>query len=601
MQSINHFRRIICIAVVATIAWMVAPMEAMSQTYDYPTATQNIIAFPTAHGFGKYATGGRGGKVVTVTTLEDDATNPPEGSLRWALKQHPNEPLTVLFDVSGYIRLKDVLNVRRTTGLTLAGQSAPGEGICITGRKFCFGFSENVIVRNMRFRVGSHDTEGNLIATDQSMGGENTANMIYDHCTLGWSAEENTTSSDSKFITFQYTIFHEGLYNAGHGKGSRGYGACLGGSQCTFVYNLFTNNYTRAPRFSGAQSTDYITYVEYINNVNYNWGKEAGCYGGDVNVDSRHYHTAETNFVNNYYRPGPYTKRRLTSVDKYWFFGQTVDDPDQEIPRFFFDGNVMEGNAERTADNWKGVTTDSSYEYMLPEMKVDTFIQPQKFYPGYSFDWSAYTFYNDMETAEQALLTTLKKVGASVRDSVERRLVREVRDGVTTFDGSTLGAGGMIDTPADCEGFIAYPTYTPRGTDWDSDGDGMPDYWEDLNGFDKNNAEDGNYINAEGYTALEKYLCELMGESITGQFGSATSIRTKFAVQFNAYIDGQTLYVEGTDDLRSIHLFDIQGLCRLEQKINGSVSINLRALPAGVYILWVTDKNGYRNAVKLRK
>ena len=172
-------------------------LKTQAQSYDYPAVTQNILAFPSAHGFGKYATGGRGGKVVTVTTLEDDVNSPPAGSLRWAVEQYKNEPITIVFNVSGYIRLKGVLNIRRTTGVTLAGQTAPGEGICIINHKMGICFSENVIIRNMRFRVGNRDGEGNLIATDQSFGAENIANVIVDHCTLGWSAEENTTTSDS--------------------------------------------------------------------------------------------------------------------------------------------------------------------------------------------------------------------------------------------------------------------------------------------------------------------------------------------------------------------------------------------------------------------
>ena len=157
-------------------------LGAFSQDFDYPTAIQNIPAFPTAEGFGKFATGGRGGKVVTVTTLEDDTLNTSPGSLRWAVNQYPNEPITIVFNVSGHIRLKKILSIRRTAGVTIAGQTAPGEGICISGHKVLLGFSENMIIRNMRFRCGIGTDETGSAVGDQTLGAENIANVIIDHC-----------------------------------------------------------------------------------------------------------------------------------------------------------------------------------------------------------------------------------------------------------------------------------------------------------------------------------------------------------------------------------------------------------------------------------
>src|SRR5574344_1027370 len=161
-------------------------MAVEAQTYDFPTATQNIVSFPTAEGFGKFATGGRGGKVVTVTTLADDAVTPPEGSLRWALSQYPDEPITVVFNVSGWIILHDILRITRTAGVTIAGQTAPGEGVTLYPRMFSINGSSNIVVRNVRFRTGSHGWDGaDLIKgatlVDQALCAENTQNIIFDH------------------------------------------------------------------------------------------------------------------------------------------------------------------------------------------------------------------------------------------------------------------------------------------------------------------------------------------------------------------------------------------------------------------------------------
>ena len=254
-----------------------------------------LTAFPTAEGFGKYATGGRGGKVVTVTTLDDSG----EGSLRWAFNQYPDEPLTIVFAVSGEIQLKSALSIKRADW-TLAGQTAPGEGIVLSHNKVNFGGSQNFIVRNMRFRSGATDTGGNVL-TDQACGVENCSNFIFDHCNFGWSVEENMNTQDSHFLTVQYSIVHEGLYNAGHPKGVRGYGTQWGGSPATYHHNLLAHNNSRSPRFNGARGDDYVVFMEYINNVNYNFGS-GGAYGGENTADIVKYNgknsAHECNFIN---------------------------------------------------------------------------------------------------------------------------------------------------------------------------------------------------------------------------------------------------------------------------------------------------------------
>lgn len=584
---------------------------AQSSSYDYPTATQNITAFPNAEGFGKYTTGGRGGKVVTVTNLEDDVDNPVEGSLRWALAQYPDEPITVVFDVSGWIILKDALRVTRTAGLTIAGQTAPGEGITLYPRMFSINGAKNIIVRNMRFRTGSHAWDGtDLIkdaeTVDQALCAENTENVIFDHCTFGWSAEEIVNNQCSHFTTFSYCLLHEGLYDAGHHKGgARSFACQWGGSQSTFHHNMLAHNNSRSPRFQGARDDDFIVYNEYVNNVNFNWGKQNACYGGENNQTGR-YKGHQVNFVNNYYRYGPATTK---GVGNNPLFMKPTAGTSSTASEWYVSGNYMDNHADITADNSLGVAVDGSTSSVT---FVDEFIVPSKFYPGYSFDWEAYTMKDKLETAEDAYQTVLDKVGCIVRDSIERRIIRECKDGTATFGGSWgSGTYGIIDDQTDAEmvkgstDFSTCPVAEESQTrpeGWDTDGDGMPDEWETANGFDPNNAEDGNYINAEGYTALEKYLSSIMGEEIIGTFGDATSIRVEHAVKFNISINNGTLLVTSDSDVCKVHVFDEVGRCRLvDNLVKGTNTVNVSHLSKGIYIVWVTDKDGYRNAMKFTK
>ncbi len=581
---------------------------AQAAGYDYPTVTQNIPAFPTAEGFGKFATGGRGGKVVTVTTLEDDAANPPVGSLRWALSQYPDEPVTVVFNVSGWIILKDVLTTKRTAGLTVAGQTAPGEGVTLYPRMFSINGAKNVVVRNMRFRTGSHAWDGSDLIkdaaiVDQALCAENTENVIFDHCTFGWSAEEIVNNQCTHFNTFQYCLLHEGLYDAGHHKGSaRSFGCQWGGSQSTFHHNMLAHNYSRSPRFQGARDQDFVVYDEFVNNVNYNWGKVNACYGGENNGVSPRYNGHQVNFINNYWKPGPATKAGNPS-GSHLFMRPTAG---TKVSEWYLSGNVMEGDDALTADNLKGVSVDGD------ATKVEFasgFITPSKFYPGYKFDLSAYTMKDRMESAENAYRTVLDKVGCIVRDSIERRIIRECRDGAATFGGSWKNSAkyGIIDDQTDAEmvkqesGFSVFPfaeESKKRPDGWDTDGDGMPDEWENANGFDPHDPDDGNYINAEGYTALEKYLCSLMGEEIGGNFGETSSVRSVNAVRFGLRIEGNTIYITG-DNICGLHVFDDAGRCRMAGKLkDGDNTADVSFLPEGVYIAWVTDCNGYRNARK---
>lgn len=514
---------------------------AQAQSFDFPKAWQQTPAFPTAEGFGKYATGGRGGRVVTVTTLEDDAVNPPVGSLRWAVKQYPDEPVTVVFNVSGWIILKDVLRITRSTGITIAGQTAPGEGITVYPRMFSINGAKNVVVRNMRFRTSSKGFDGSDLVNnvqgtlDQALCAENAENVIFDHCTFGWSAEEIVNNQTSHLQTYQYCILHEGLYDAGHHKGKpRSFGCQWGGAQSTFHHNMLIHNNSRSPRIQGARKSagDVVVYNEFLNNVICNWGSQGAVYGGE-NDQNGLYTGHQVNYCNNYYKPGAATKHTMSSPLKYKFM---IPSHATMVSEWHLSGNYMEGHAGITKNNKNGVVNENPNLIKL----MDNWLVPETFYPGYRFDISKYTMKDKMQTAEEAYKDVLAKAGCITRDGIELRLVKEATDGTSTY-GGTFGDGGIygiIDDPLDAEmeknanGSYYYPgeKKDSRPEAWDTDGDGMPDAWEDANGFDKNNAADGNYINGEGYTALEKYLASLMGEEITGTFTTPGSYMKIVAV-----------------------------------------------------------------------
>ena len=468
-----------------------------------------IVAFPGAEGFGKYTSGGRGGKVVYVTSLADDANGTTEGTLRWAVQQYPGEPLTVCFAVSGEIRLVKDLRINRKN-YTIAGQTAPGVGVVITHNKVNCGGSQNFIIRNIRFRIGRNDVKGDIV-TQNAFGAENCSDYIIDHCEFGWSTEENMNTYDSHFITVQYCIVHEGLNSSGHPKGARGYGCQWGGSPATYHHNLLVNNNKRSCRFNGAQSNDYVVYQDYINNVNYNFeGGSNGCYGGEntANLAAGEYNglnsAHECNFINNYYKKGPNTTntKLFVSVEKARS-GATSWGPS----KWYFTGNVFDGVETATADNWSAVNIKG---YTKEESRVDTLIRPatpwwrwttDSVYGRYDFDMYAYAV-SDYETAADAFETVLDTAGCFPRDHIGKRLVTDTRNGTYTYVGAKTGKKGIIDTEEDAEGFYDYTVVAPL---LDTDLDGMPDEWEIANGCDPN-TPDNNVRHASGYTMLEMYL-----------------------------------------------------------------------------------------------
>lgn len=471
--------------------------------------TGRLESFPGAEGFGRYTTGGRGGEVYWVTTLEDG--NHP-GTLRHAVSQ--KGPRTILFNVAGTIFLEKDLRI--TEGdVTIAGQSAPWEGICIAGYPVKLN-ADNIIIRYVRLRVGDRG-EGE---PDGLMGRDNK-NIIIDHCSISWSVDETCSIYGNENSTVQWCMITESLRQSGHSKGKHGYGAIWGGTRASFHHNLLAHHESRVPRLGPAVSTQENEYVDMRNNVFYNW---AG--GGSYGAEGMH-----VNIINNYYKPGPATTNEKISYRIVSIGIRTTEyvtgrngRPNAWKPmehvwgRFYIDGNVVEGNDEVTRDNWtKGV-----YEQINKGGNDNTFTEQVKRDIQLSEPLEAGVI--TTHSAAEAYDRVLAHAGCSMfRDTIDSRIVEEVRTGTATYFGSrspdAVNFPGLIDSQEDVKpdgAKSAWPELATgtRGTApvIDSDGDGIPDEWERMNNLDPFDKADGKKttLSREGYTNVEVYLNSLV-------------------------------------------------------------------------------------------
>jgi hypothetical protein len=443
------------------------------------------IAFPGAEGFGKHATGGRGGKVVKVDNLNDNGP----GSFRQALLAYPEEPITIVFSVSGIIELKSPLQIRRSN-LTVAGQTAPGEGICLKGHSLIIngaranGNHGNIIIRYIRSRPG-----GTIKTGMYGMDLENCHDVIIDHCSFSWANEEVVATYDTKNITIQWCIISEGLYNAGHQKGYRSYGGVWGGQNASYHHNLFAHLNNRVVRFGGSRAHDTIAQVDYQNNVIYNWGNENAAYGGDIKLPGG---ISRINLQNNYYIPGPATASVLKFVHALY------QENDKAVTQWYLSGNIMEGNAGLTKDNWKGLDLSEIPESFKNEAKATK---------PHSFEIRL-----PMQTVKEAYQAVLFSAGAVLpqRDEVDQRIINETKSKTATGTGKS-GKPGIIDSPFSVGG---WGNYRSIPAPVDTDGDGMPDSWEKERKLNPNDPEDRNITGKEGYTMLEEYLNYLVNQPL---------------------------------------------------------------------------------------
>ena len=472
----------------------------VSDSTDNPMEDK-VLAFPGAEGGGMYATGGRGGEVYEVTNLNNDGL----GSLRDAVSE-PNR--TIVFRVSGIIHLEKTLELKKDN-ITIAGQTAPGDGICIAGYTFSIEAS-NIIIRYIRCRLGdkTEDEDDAMHATGKNIPFK-LHDIIIDHCSMSWSEDEIGTFYGIKNFTLQWSILSESLYHSYHDKGNHGYGGIWGGYNATFHHNLIASNSSRNPRFCGSRYTGVpdSEVVDFRNNVIYNWGNINSVYGGE----GGHY-----NMVNNYYKPGPATpgslttsssknkRNRILNYTSYYYSEDAAVYPDTLWGGdFYIQGNYVEGYPDVTADNWThGVQKDGYYRgnQLIKQAKQEK-----------PFPHAAVR----TQTAQQAYQSVLDSAGAILpqRDPVDKRIIKETKDGTATYEGAAYAQvdkkgvshpSGIIDSPDDVGGYPDYQSTTPPE---DADHDGMPDHWETEKGLDPNMAKDRNdHTLHPDYTNLEVYL-----------------------------------------------------------------------------------------------
>lgn len=444
-----------------------------------PEGGRRQLAFPTAEGYGRFAVGGRGGRVIKVTNLNDSGP----GSLRAAVEEEG--PRTVVFDVSGLITLDSRLIIRKTNSyLTIAGQTAPGKGICIRNYNMGMLGASNVIIRYVRVRPGN--TSGQTL---DGMGMASSDDCIIDHCSISWTLDESFSSRGAKNITLQRTLISEALNEAGHKKyppgTQHGYAASIGGDIGSFHHNLLAHCAGRNWSLAGGLAKPDNTYagrLDIRNNVVYNWKNRATDGGAH-----------EVNFVNNFYKPGPATQRFHALNAQYGGF--------KGSQRYYVAGNVMPGHfgvdeqeKGRIATTERGGTVPTEYS-----------------------PWSDRPFFQPHVTtrsADEAFTNVLANVGCNfpALDEHDRRVIAEVRDGTAKFKGSKTGLPGLPDSQEDVGGWENYPEVS-RPAGWDTDNDGMPNAWESARGLNAADAADGNADrNGDGYTNLEEYLGSLVGE-----------------------------------------------------------------------------------------
>ena len=460
-----------------------------------------LLAFPGAEGHGRFARGGRGGKVVHVSSLADCESNaaPIPGTLRHAIEEETG-PRVIVFDTGGLITMTRRLTLN-SPFVTIAGQTAPGKGICI--RQWPLGLSgaNDCVVRFVRNRPGNISGQtidgGGLAGCDHS---------IMDHCSISWSMDEGFSSRGAKNITLQKTLISEALAIAGHSNypagTDHGYAATVGGDIASLHHNLLAHCSGRNWSMGGGVDARgfFSGRLDIRNNVVYNW-KGRTTDGGAM----------EVNFVNNYYKPGAATKLvpfALTMNHENDFGGSQ---------RCYFDGNVMQGHFDERsqATGRRSVVSNGA-----PAPTYETFVSTP------FFEHQVTT-----QSATAAYKRVLSDVGANrPLDDHDVRIIQETLSGTHSYTGTGRhgGAPGLPNTQDDVGGWEDYPAET-RPSGFDSDRDGLPDWWENLHGTNPSSpAGDCSDANADpennGYTRLCDYLAWMALPSVTVASGASATL-----------------------------------------------------------------------------
>ena len=503
-------------------------------------------AFPGAEGHGRYITGGRGGKIVHVTNLNDSGT----GSFREAVKSGNK---IIVFDVAGVIALKS--DLKFADNITILGQTAPSPGITL--RYYTVQPGSNNIIRFIRIRRGQ---EKNINDGADATWQRNKTGIIFDHCSFSWSIDEVASFYDNNNFTMQWCTVAESLTNPGHSKGAHGYGGIWGGKLASFHHNFVAHLMNRGPRFNGARygwtgytsNKEYSTYkwqnavqaenVDFRNCVMYN--AQGTCYGGPGG--------GQINIVNNYYKAGPShslkgttlnglkvdvsTGKERGSQDRITLVTlSTQSNSDKKHPelydmtsRYYINGNTTETTkGSKTANkDWKGVSYDKGVpslngEYYSPDANnfygdavAHTTISG-KSCVKIKMDEPAPTGQVTTHSAAEAYEKVLAYVGASLyRDEIDARYMEEAKTGTATYKGSITNSPGIIDKVSDVKGYTEanFGTDT-RPADFDTDKDGIPDEWEKANGLNPNDASDAITYSLDEksyYTNIEVYANSLV-------------------------------------------------------------------------------------------
>ncbi|MDB4664984.1 hypothetical protein OAE97_01405 [Verrucomicrobia bacterium] len=444
----------------------------------FDTESKEIPAFPGAEGHGMYTAGGRGGRVIKVRNLNDSG----DGSLRAAIEAQG--PRIVIFEVSGTIELKSRLKIQNGN-LTIAGHTAPGDGICLKNYEVYLDACEEVIIRYLRFRMGDEARQ-----QGDAIGGQKNRNVIIDHCSASWSTDECASFYANENFTMQWCLIAESLRNSVHKGGKHGFGGVWGGKNASFHHNLLAHHDSRNPRLGEYVSSYALSdLVDLRNNVIYNWQGNS-CYGGEgMNV----------NMVNNYYKPGPATVKNQERIIAVWNRVETWDPLYNVWGKFHIEGNKLIGSERATKDNWRfGVQFDSKWKHMSEDDKQILRLESP-------LEAGTVTTHS----AEEAYQKVLQFAGASVkRDLVDQRIIHDVASGTASFqEGGNGSTDGFIDSQAAVGG---WPELKSLPAPVDTDDDGMPDEWELANGLNPDDSKDGiEDINNDGYTNVEDYLNSL--------------------------------------------------------------------------------------------
>ncbi len=458
----------------------------------FTLSAQDIPAFPGAEGYGADAIGGRGGAILFVTNLNDSGP----GSLRAAVVA--SGPRIVIFKVGGIIQLESRLSIVNPY-LTIAGQTAPGGGICIAGYSvLIYGPAHDIIIRGVRFRHGDLSDENGARADALGTNGVSAVNavrnVIIDHCSMSWSIDETLQVWDySENITVQWSMITESLDNAGHPDGGpHGYGAILksriNDAGISFHHNLLAHHRSRNPKFTSDAGS--MTRFDFRNNVVYNHGTRPALSG-----ESNDTPEIQVNFVGNYFKYGPDTDN--SKKDKLLFIQY------QGTPLYYLQDNFIENYSAVTNDNWLGVEYWQT-NLQEPDIRINT-----------PFDTPPVI----TQPAAEAYEVVLDYAGAiaPVRDAVDVRIVANVRN----------RSGQHIDSQSEVGG---WPIYASGSYPQDSDNDGMPDDWETANGLNPNNSGDANGdIDGDGYTNIEAYINSLI--PLSPSFNSAPKVPSGLRIE----------------------------------------------------------------------